>query len=98
MNLIERIGEIKNSDKSVLGGKAYWLDRLKKLGYTVSEGYCLSKDLFHIFLQENQISLKESIGGNIFKYDEIRGLLYKAPFSDSMQKELLQVYNSLKNH
>lgn len=96
MNLIERIGEIKNSDKSVLGGKAYWLDRLKKLGYTVSEGYCLSKDLFHIFLQENQISLKESIGGNIFKYDEIRGLLYKTPFSDSMQKELLQVYNSLK--
>lgn len=96
MKLIERIGEINNSDKSVLGGKAYWLDCLKKLGYTVSEGYCLSKDLFHIFLQENQINLKESIGGNIFKYDEIRGLLYKAPFSDSMQKELLTVYNSLK--
>ena len=48
MKLIERIGEINNSDKSVLGGKAYWLDCLKKLGYTVSEGYCLSRFVSYI--------------------------------------------------
>ena len=96
MKLIERLGQLENPLISIWGGKVSWLDYLYKNGYHVAEGYCINKELFSVFMRDNNINLHECSVDSIFKYDEIKNVIYRSSFPKLMQTELENVYNSLK--
>lgn len=97
VQMIERLGDIRNPDFHELGGKIYWLDFLKKKGYDVSEGYSVPKSFFERFISANNIDINSYNNKSVFKYDEIRRTIYKNDFPEEMKNTLHGVFSALKS-
>lgn len=53
--VIKTFTDIQDNDLQEIGGKAYSLSKLTKLGYSVPTGFVITSSTFHQFLQDNGI-------------------------------------------
>lgn len=92
---IWKLGKIPKVDIYDVGGKAYWLDEIKRQHYNVADGYVLSKQCFEDFLTYNHICLENIQKNEVFGYDNIRSKVYNGSFNSDQTNELRKAYDSL---
>jgi len=91
-----KLGDFQGDEIFPIGGKAYWLNEIKKKNYNIATGYIITKEFFEDFLELNRICLNDINKNEVFGYDEIRAELYNGNFNLDQIKELTEIFDSLK--
>lgn len=95
MDKLYKIGYLKNPKVEELGGKIYWLDKIKKAGFNVPKGYIINITIFKEFLEVNNIEF-DVTNNEVFKFDNIRQKVYVGEFSERQTEYLFNIFNNLK--
>ena len=96
-------------NKNITGGKCSSLGELyhlsQKIGFSISDGFCVTTNLYDLFLEQNNLtSIIESISNNIDidnieeleeKSEQLRNLICKGKFTEDQIKEININYEKL---
>jgi len=109
MDLILWFRECSYKNKCITGGKCSSLGELyylsKKIGFSIADGFCISVNLYDLFLKQNNLtSIIEDKLNNINvenieeleeKSFELRNLICSGTFTDEQIKSIKENYNQL---
>ncbi len=63
---------LQEVDRKLCGNKAVCLGMLNRLGYTIPEGFCLTRNAYDLFVAENQIQSRISVELGRKKFEDMR--------------------------